>query len=179
MFHCASLSDTVSYVQYESFRHDLAALIHGGTQRPSLSTAAGSMSIPPSVPSPLNNDSTDDNGAANDNGSANWPVAGAQASSSSHSEAEAVGVYITLRMRLRCELLRNGWPVPGKTFDVLNEVVVDRGSNPYLCKIECYERNRLITKVSCLHVCVQGLDAQVREKSCSHNAASFYASLMV
>jgi NAD+ kinase len=58
------------------------------------------------------------------------------------------GVYITLRMRLRCELYRNGMPVPGKIFDVLNEVVVDRGSSPYLCKIECYERNRLITKVS-------------------------------
>ncbi|GBG78659.1 hypothetical protein CBR_g27885 [Chara braunii] len=57
------------------------------------------------------------------------------------------GVYITLRMRLRCELFRNGKPIPGKVFDVLNEVVVDRGSNPYLCKIECYERNRLITKV--------------------------------
>jgi len=57
------------------------------------------------------------------------------------------GIYITLRMRLRCELFRDGKPVPGKVFDVLNEVVVDRGSNPYLCKIECYERNRLITKV--------------------------------
>jgi NAD+ kinase len=30
---------------------------------------------------------------------------------------------------------------------VLNEVVVDRGSNPYLSKIECYEHNHLITKV--------------------------------
>jgi NAD+ kinase len=57
------------------------------------------------------------------------------------------GVYITLRMRLRCELFRNGKPIPGKVYDVLNEVVVDRGSNPYLCKIECYERSRLITKV--------------------------------
>ena len=57
------------------------------------------------------------------------------------------GVYITLRMRLRCELYRNGKPLPGKVFDVLNEVVVDRGSNPFLCKIECYERSRLITKV--------------------------------
>ncbi|KAG0557420.1 hypothetical protein KC19_11G128700 [Ceratodon purpureus] len=57
------------------------------------------------------------------------------------------GVYITLRMRLRCELFRNGKPIPGKVFEVLNEVVVDRGSNPYLCMIECYERSRLITKV--------------------------------
>lgn len=64
-----------------------------------------------------------------------------------HGNTMVEGVYITLRMRLRCELFRNSKPVPGKVFDVLNEVVVDRGSNPYLCKIECYERNRLITKV--------------------------------
>lgn len=51
-------------------------------------------------------------------------------------------------MRLRCEIFRNGKAVPGKIFDVLNEVVVDRGSNPYLSKIECYEHDRLITKVS-------------------------------
>lgn len=37
--------------------------------------------------------------------------------------------------------------MPGKVFDVLNEVVVDRGSNPYLSKIECYEHDHLITKV--------------------------------
>ena len=35
----------------------------------------------------------------------------------------------------------------GKVFDVLNEVVVDRGSNPYISKIECYEHDHLITKV--------------------------------
>jgi hypothetical protein len=40
--------------------------------------------------------------------------------------------------------------MPGKVFDVLNEVVVDRGSNPYLSKIECYEHNHLITKVRCV-----------------------------
>ncbi|KAI3976388.1 hypothetical protein MKX01_038687 [Papaver californicum] len=57
------------------------------------------------------------------------------------------GVYITLRMRLHCEIFRNGKAMPGKVFDVLNEVVVDRGSNPYLSKIECYEHHRLITKV--------------------------------
>lgn len=50
-------------------------------------------------------------------------------------------------MRLRCEIFRNGKAVPGKVFDVLNEIVVDRGSNPYLSKIECYEHDRLITKV--------------------------------
>eukprot|EP00850_Spirogloea_muscicola_P008391 SM000044S16038 [mRNA] locus=s44:593203:598654:- [translate_table: standard] len=64
-----------------------------------------------------------------------------------HGNNTMEGVYITLRMRLKCELMRDGKPIPGKIFDVLNEVVVDRGSSPYLCKIECYERNRLITKV--------------------------------
>jgi NAD kinase len=65
-----------------------------------------------------------------------------------HGNNTMDGVYITLRMRLRCEIFRNGKAIPGKVFDVLNEVVVDRGSNPYLSKIECYEHNRLITKVS-------------------------------
>ncbi|KAG9456865.1 hypothetical protein H6P81_001373 [Aristolochia fimbriata] len=64
-----------------------------------------------------------------------------------HGNNTADGVYITLRMRLRCEIFRNGKAIPGKVFDVLNEIVVDRGSNPYLSKIECYEHDRLITKV--------------------------------
>lgn len=42
--------------------------------------------------------------------------------------------------------------MPGKVFDVLNEVVVDRGSNPYISKIECYEHDRLITKVGSLRI---------------------------
>ncbi|KAK2972412.1 hypothetical protein RJ640_026984 [Escallonia rubra] len=64
-----------------------------------------------------------------------------------HGNSTLDGVYITLRMRLRCDICRNGKFVPGKVFDVLNEIVVDRGSNPYLSKIECYEHDRLITKV--------------------------------
>lgn len=67
-----------------------------------------------------------------------------------HGNNTSDGVYITLRMRLRCEIFRNGKAMPGKVFDVLNEVVVDRGSNPYLSKIECYEHDRLITKVCSL-----------------------------
>ncbi|KAJ4965927.1 hypothetical protein NE237_017776 [Protea cynaroides] len=64
-----------------------------------------------------------------------------------HGNNTMDGVYITLRMRLRCEIFRNGKAMPGKLFDVLNEVIVDRGSNPYLAKIECYEHDRHITKV--------------------------------
>ena len=59
------------------------------------------------------------------------------------------GVHITLRMRLFCEVFRNGKPMKGQQYEVLNEVVVDRGANPYLTKIECYEQGRLITKVGC------------------------------
>ena len=59
------------------------------------------------------------------------------------------GVHITLRMRLFCEVFRDGKPMEGQQYEVLNEVVVDRGANPYLTKIECYEQGRLITKVSC------------------------------
>lgn len=58
------------------------------------------------------------------------------------------GVHITLRMRLFCEVYRDGKPMKGQQYEVLNEVVVDRGANPYLTKIECYEQGRLITKVS-------------------------------
>ncbi|KAL1344443.1 hypothetical protein HN51_018382 [Arachis hypogaea] len=64
-----------------------------------------------------------------------------------HGNNTGDGVYITLRMRLRCEIFRKGKAMPGKVFDILNEVVIDRGSNPYLSKIECYEHDRLITKV--------------------------------
>ncbi|WRX30589.1 NAD kinase - like 2 [Theobroma cacao] len=45
-----------------------------------------------------------------------------------HGNSTADGVYITLRMRLQCEIFRNGKAVPGKVFDVLNEVVVDRAT---------------------------------------------------
>ncbi|XP_073022064.1 NAD kinase 2, chloroplastic-like isoform X1 [Primulina eburnea] len=64
-----------------------------------------------------------------------------------HGNNTTDGVYITLRLRLHCEIFRNGKAMPGKVFDVLNEVVIDRGSNPYLSKIECYEHDHLITKV--------------------------------
>ena len=57
------------------------------------------------------------------------------------------GVFVTLRMRLSVQLLRNGVPQDGKRYEVLNEVCIDRGANPYLSLIECYERGRLITKV--------------------------------
>lgn len=56
-------------------------------------------------------------------------------------------MHITLRMRLLCEVCRAGEADPQQTYEVMNEVVVDRGANPYLTKIECWEHGRLITKV--------------------------------
>ena len=49
-------------------------------------------------------------------------------------------------MRLQCEIYRKDKAVPGKVFDVLNEVVVDRGSNLYLSKIECYEHAPILIR---------------------------------
>ena len=60
--------------------------------------------------------------------------------------AGRAGVHITLRMRLECQVVRAGQP-EAKTYEVLNEVVLDRGSSPFLTKLECWERGRLVTKV--------------------------------
>ena len=50
-------------------------------------------------------------------------------------------------MRLECTILRrDARDRPEPAVEVLNEVVVDRGSGPYLTKIECWERDHLITK---------------------------------
>ena len=59
------------------------------------------------------------------------------------------GVHVTLRMRLECRIVRQGDTGHAgleEVYEVLNEVVVDRGANPFLTKIECWERDRLITK---------------------------------
>ena len=68
------------------------------------------------------------------------------------------GVHITLRMRLECRIVRRGGAKAGsedgqagEVHEVLNEVVVDRGANPYLAKIECWERDTLITKAGPVH----------------------------
>ena len=66
------------------------------------------------------------------------------------------GVHITLRMRLQCQIIRMGqeFAAAGDIYEVLNEVVVDRGSNSFLTKIECWESGRLITKVPTReHIC--------------------------
>ena len=63
--------------------------------------------------------------------------------------AQMRGVHVTLRMRLECRIVRQGGKGHAgreEVYEVLNEVVVDRGANPFLTKIECWERDRLITK---------------------------------
>eukprot|EP00871_Galdieria_phlegrea_P004388 jgi/Galph1/4950/GphlegSOOS_G3666.1 len=52
---------------------------------------------------------------------------------------------LSLRMRLLCTLLRKGYP--NKQFQILNEVVVDRGASPYLCNLDCFCDNKYITAV--------------------------------
>lgn len=66
-------------------------------------------------------------------------------------DPEQGGVHVTLRMRLLCEVYRRGQSQPSEVHEVLNEVVVDRGSSPFLSKIECFERGRLITRVQVWH----------------------------
>lgn len=39
------------------------------------------------------------------------------------------------------------WRHTRQVYEVLNEVVVDRGSSSFLTNIECYEKGRFITRV--------------------------------
>jgi len=52
---------------------------------------------------------------------------------------------LSLRMRLLCTTLKKGHPE--KEFQILNEVVVDRGASPYLCNLDCFCDNKYITTV--------------------------------
>lgn len=52
---------------------------------------------------------------------------------------------LSLRMRLCCQILHNG--KVGQMFQVLNEVVVDRGASPYLSNLDCFCDGKYITTV--------------------------------
>jgi NAD+ kinase len=54
---------------------------------------------------------------------------------------------VTLRMRLYCEIFRRGADQPSEVHEVLNEMVIDRGSSSFLTNIECYEKGRFVTRV--------------------------------
>ncbi|WIA29375.1 hypothetical protein OEZ86_011879 [Tetradesmus obliquus] len=59
----------------------------------------------------------------------------------------SLGVMITLRMRLHCAIVRAGQSEPEQVYEVLNEIVLDRGSNSFLTNIEAYIQGRFITRV--------------------------------
>ncbi|KAF6262505.1 ATP-NAD kinase-like domain-containing protein [Scenedesmus sp. NREL 46B-D3] len=59
----------------------------------------------------------------------------------------SLGVMITLRMRLHCAIVRSGQSQPEQVYEVLNEIVLDRGSNSFLTNIEAYIQGRFITRV--------------------------------
>eukprot|EP00775_Hariotina_reticulata_P010371 gene10371-10529_t len=61
--------------------------------------------------------------------------------------SNSLGVMITLRMRLQCSVVRAGHQQPEQVYEVLNEIVVDRGSNSFLTNIEAYIGGRFITRV--------------------------------
>lgn len=52
---------------------------------------------------------------------------------------------LSLRMRLTCGIIRKG--VVEKKLPVLNEVVIDRGSSPYLSNLDCFCDGKYITTV--------------------------------
>lgn len=52
---------------------------------------------------------------------------------------------LSLRMRLTCGIVRDDRIQ--QEFEVLNEVVVDRGASPYLCNLDCFCDGKYITTV--------------------------------
>lgn len=71
----------------------------------------------------------------------------ARPSSPTSPSAQNPGVMVTLRMRLECSVVRKGSDRPEQVYEVLNEVVVDRGADSFLTNLECRVAGRLITRV--------------------------------
>ncbi|KAJ8123605.1 hypothetical protein ONZ43_g485 [Nemania bipapillata] len=61
------------------------------------------------------------------------------------------GMRVNLRMRFTCTVYRNGTPggevEEGEQFEVLNELVIDRGPSPYVSNLELHGDNELLTVV--------------------------------
>ncbi|KAI1148638.1 ATP-NAD kinase [Nemania diffusa] len=61
------------------------------------------------------------------------------------------GMRVNLRMRFTCTVYRNGTSggevEEGEQFEVLNELVIDRGPSPYVSNLELYGDNELLTVV--------------------------------
>jgi NAD+ kinase len=56
-------------------------------------------------------------------------------------------VYLSTRMRLTCKIRRQNGTIEPYRYQVLNDIVVDRGQCPFLCNLECYCNNSKITTV--------------------------------
>lgn len=54
---------------------------------------------------------------------------------------------ITIRTRFHAYIVRSGCTEPSERFSVLNDVVIDRGSEPYLSNLECWCDDKWITRV--------------------------------
>ncbi|KAK7755269.1 NAD(+) kinase [Diatrype stigma] len=61
------------------------------------------------------------------------------------------GMRVNLRMRFTCTIFRNnqrtGEVEEGEQFEVLNELLIDRGPSPYVSNLELYGDNELLTVV--------------------------------
>lgn len=60
------------------------------------------------------------------------------------------GITVNLRMRFTCSVYdRNGRRrrFPQRRIEVLNDLVIDRGPNPFLCALEIYGNDALLTRV--------------------------------
>ncbi|ERT02209.1 hypothetical protein HMPREF1624_00507 [Sporothrix schenckii ATCC 58251] len=62
------------------------------------------------------------------------------------------GMRVNLRMRFTCTVYRDGTtpgaqPEEGEQFEVLNELVIDRGPSPYVSNLELYGDDELLTVV--------------------------------
>jgi NAD+ kinase len=67
--------------------------------------------------------------------------------------------FLTIRQRLACRIRiakttkqeatsdEAQAPAMDQVYRVLNEVVIDRGPSPYLCNLECYCDNHLVTNI--------------------------------
>ena len=57
------------------------------------------------------------------------------------------GSDVVMRDRLEAQITRNGVPLEGKKFRVLNELSIDRGSSPYLSTLECRYGGTFLTSL--------------------------------
>lgn len=88
------------------------------------------------------------------------------------------GMRVNLRMRFTCTVYRDG-PLghemeEGEQFEVLNELVIDRGPSPYVSNLELYGDNELLTVVQadgCIFSTPTGKSSHISTaKAASENA---------